>query len=568
MNAFQKLSPGYTPASASNRGDLFILRERILQAMLLFFALLGIPVAIFGSLNGIRHHEFYLPVIYASVYGLLLVILVLRALPYKIRAALLTGLVFFLALSELVESGQTGDMRMFLIAFTSLVAILFGYRAVIGVNLLSLLTIAGTGIYAAATPAPVIPVLAGLRNGTDWVTSATTFFMISTILCGAITVIISGLSSNLARQAELRQSLEYERDALEDRIQERTRNMTRRITQLRAAAELAQAISGLSDPDTLVQQVVNLMKERFDLYYAGVFLLDSSHQYAVLRAGTGEPGKRMLAQSHQLAVSGSSMIGWAITNRKARIALDVGSEAVRFNNPFLPATRSEVALPIIVRETVLGAMSIQSDKPNAFDENDIAILKSVVDGMAIALENDRLYHETRKSLEEVRMLNRGYLQQAWSETIETYGELAYDYENPNIVDEATSKVGAPVDIPLIFRNEVIGTITLEMDHPELTEEEKTFIENVTTQTAIALENARLLHETERRAVQEQKLNELASRFARALSVDEILRAAVQELGRLPSVADVSVQLSPAGNSSRKPSRAPGNGNSNGKVHSK
>ncbi|HET8704927.1 MAG TPA: hypothetical protein VFM46_01390, partial [Pseudomonadales bacterium] len=84
----------------------------------------------------------------------------------------------------------------------------------------------------------------------------------------------------------------------------------------------------------------------------------------------------------------------------------------------------------------------------------------------------------------------------------------------------------------------------EIDHPDLSEEQKAFIDNVTTQTAIALENARLLHETERRAVQEQKLNELASRFSHALNIEEILRAAAQELGQLPAVAEVSVQISP------------------------
>jgi GAF domain-containing protein len=101
-----------------------------------------------------------------------------------------------------------------------------------------------------------------------------------------------------------------------------------------------------------------------------------------------------------------------------------------------------------------------------------------------------------------------------------------------------------VEVPLILREEIIGTLTLEMDRDGLTADEQAFIENVNTQTAIALENARLLHETERRAAQEQRLNELAARFSRAQTIDEILRAAVQELGQLPAVAQVSVQLNP------------------------
>jgi GAF domain-containing protein len=237
------------------------------------------------------------------------------------------------------------------------------------------------------------------------------------------------------------------------------------------------------------------------------------------------------------------MIGWAISNHKARIALDVGSEAVRFNNPNLPLTRSEIAIPIIARENVLGAMTVQSSRPNAFDENDITVLQGIADSLGTALDNDRLFKETRQNLEEIRALNREYLQRAWAETINLHGGLGYTFENPAALNQPTSQV---IEVPVILRDEVIGYLSLETDHDQLTEEEQAFVENITNQTAIALENARLLEETERRAVQEQKINELATRFSRALSIEEILRAAVQELGQLPSVAEVSVRLAPTG----------------------
>src|SRR5690606_26028658 len=166
-------------------------------------------------------------------------------------------------------------------------------------------------------------------------------------------------------------------------------------------------------------------------------------------------------------------------------------------------------LPIIARDEVIGAMTIQSDQPNAFDDEDIAILINIANALAIALENDRLYHETRQSLEEIRMLNREYLQRAWTATLDTYGEQAYDFENPNTADDVPPEKCSTIELPLMLRDEAIGTITLEVDRPALTADEIAFVDNVTTQAAIALENARLLHETERRAVQEQKLNELA-----------------------------------------------------------
>jgi len=544
MNITQKISPFYIPPASAQTGGLMILRERILQSMLLVLCVLGIPIVVEASGENLFEPLASVPTVYlyVGIYLITLAATFARHTAYNLRAGLLTFIVLLLAVTELFESGQLGELRMFLLAYLALTAVLFNTRTLIFAMLISVGIIAGAGIYGVNNPDPPIAILANLKNGTDWITSTLVFVALSAVITGAIAMIINGLNSNLRNQAELAKSLEYERDMLEERIDERTRIMARRMVQLRTSAEISRAISTLSDPEGLFQQVVDLIRERFDLYYVGVFLLDTARQFAVLQAGTGEPGKRMISQGHQLAVGGSSMIGWAIANRKARIALDVGAEAVRFNNPNLPMTRSELALPIIAHDRVLGAMTIQSDMANAFDENDISILQSIADSLAIALENDRLYNETRQRLDEIRTLNREYLQRAWAETLETNGELSYDYQTPNLSEgRNTSK---EIQVPLLLRDEVIGEITLEIDQPSLSEDQKIFVENLTTQTAIALENARLLHETERRAVQEQKLNELAARFSRALNIDEILRAAAQELGQLPAVGEVSVQINP------------------------
>jgi GAF domain-containing protein len=543
MTLWQRLSPNFCPAPIIAQGSLMVLRERLLQGMLIVFSVLGLPVIILAGIQEIRAGDARLAAGYFIIYSAFLAILFLRDLPYTLRGTTLTGAAFVLALAELFESGQMGDVRMFLIAFTALTGVLFGYRNVIVSILVSLALIAGLGLYNTLIPTPFLPVLANLNQGTNWIISSATFLMISTILSGAISMLISGLGSNLNKQSELAQNLERERDALEGRIHERTASMTRRMAQLHAAAEISRAISALSDPETMLQQVIDLVRERFELYYVGVFLLDSSRTLAILQAGTGEAGKRMIAQKHHLTVGGSSMIGWSIANRQPRIALDVGAEAVRFNNPNLPLTRSELALPIIARDFVLGALTVQSEQSNAFDENDIAILESVADSIAIALENDRLYHETRKSLEEIRALNHEYLQRAWAETVETYGELNFAFENQGVHPQA-SESSETIEVPLLLRDEVIGVITLEMNRHNLSEDEQSFVENVSTQTAVALENARLLHESERRAVLEQKLNELTTRFSRAQTIEEILRTAAQELGQLPTVAEVSVQLQP------------------------
>lgn len=175
-----------------------------------------------------------------------------------------------------------------------------------------------------------------------------------------------------------------------------------RAIQLQAAAEVSSAASSLLDLDELLPLAVELIRERFDLYYAGIFLLEGAE--VVLRAGSGQAGRRMIEQNHRLPVGEGSMIGWCVAHNQARIALDVGQDAVRFDNPFLPQTRSEMALPLNSRGRVVGAMTIQSSLSAAFGEADIAVLQIMADQLANAIENARLFAEREDALAEMEIL--------------------------------------------------------------------------------------------------------------------------------------------------------------------
>jgi signal transduction histidine kinase len=180
--------------------------------------------------------------------------------------------------------------------------------------------------------------------------------------------------------------------SLEQRVADRTRN-------LQTAAEVARATTSVLDPNKLLRQTVDLVRERFDLYYVGLFLLDEEQQqFAVLRAGTGEAGQKMLAQGHKLAVGGDSMISQCIA--ETRIVLDVSEEAVCFDNPLLPEKRSELALPLRSRGQVIGAMTVQSAEEAAFDETDVAVMQTMADQLANTIANARLYDRAQREIAE------------------------------------------------------------------------------------------------------------------------------------------------------------------------
>jgi PAS domain S-box-containing protein len=205
---------------------------------------------------------------------------------------------------------------------------------------------------------------------------------------------------------------------------ERERLLTvleRRSTQLETVTEVSRIISGILDSRELAQRIVDLVRERFDLYYVGLFLIDrsgeqvseSGRKWAQLAAGTGQAGRKMRKQGHMLEVGGSSMIGQCIATGDARVALDVGEEAVHFKNPLLPKTRSELALPLISRGQTIGALSIQSFQEAAFTEEDISIFQTMASQLANAIENSRLFQQTQDTLEELEAINRSYVRQSW-----------------------------------------------------------------------------------------------------------------------------------------------------------
>ncbi len=188
-------------------------------------------------------------------------------------------------------------------------------------------------------------------------------------------------------------------DSLETRVEMRT-------AQVQASADVGRAVTSILDPDQLLRQVVQLITERFGFYYAAAFTLDQSEQWAVLREASG-PGNAawLLKQAgHRLEINSNSMVAACIRDRRARIALDTGTEPVRFANPLLPDTHSEVALPLRVGDQILGALDVQSTQVAAFDETSTAVLQNMADQIAVALNNAAQYRQEQSRAQQTTSL--------------------------------------------------------------------------------------------------------------------------------------------------------------------
>jgi signal transduction histidine kinase len=199
----------------------------------------------------------------------------------------------------------------------------------------------------------------------------------------------------------------------------------RRAALLQAAAEVGRSITSILDIDELLDRAVDIICDVYGFYYAGVFLVDEAGEQAVLRSGRGEAGAAMIAEGHSLEVGGQSMIGTAVGESRALIALDVGEEPVHFKNPHLPETRSEMALPLITGGVTIGALTVQSVEEAAFSDDDITSLQAMADQLAVAINNAHLLEELKATHAElVRVKTFEAIAAATTEAIHWIGNKA------------------------------------------------------------------------------------------------------------------------------------------------
>jgi GAF domain-containing protein len=321
--------------------------------------------------------------------------------------------------------------------------------------------------------------------------------------------------------------------------------------------------------EALLPLVTSLVSEKFSFYHVGIFLIDENREYAVLQAANSPGGKRMLERQHKLKIGQVGIVGNVAETGKARIALDVGQDAVYFDNPDLPETRSEAALPLQIGNEIIGVLDVQSTEANAFSEENLKTLSILADQIAIAIHNSRLVTDLQRALLEAQALQRQYLAQSWK-SLATRKYLGYHktigggrpvnqtVQRAEIMQALASgkfvtiypkgskakenEETPALAIPIRLREQVIGVLNIRSQDPNRRwdDDEIALLSSISDRLALALENARLFEETTRRALRERTVSEITTKIRSKTDPESMIQTALAELRQVLGASHVEI----------------------------
>lgn len=186
-------------------------------------------------------------------------------------------------------------------------------------------------------------------------------------------------------------------NSLELRVEERTRAIA-------TSSDVGRRLSTILDRNELVEAVVSQVQKAFDYYHVHIYLMDEQEQNLVMAGGTGEAGEKMLERKHQINI-GQGLVGRAASTNAPVLVADVESDAEWLPNPLLPHTKAETAVPIAIGERVLGVLDVQQDKEFGLSQNDVELLVSITNQVAIALQVAEYLESTQTQAKQEALSN-------------------------------------------------------------------------------------------------------------------------------------------------------------------
>lgn len=285
---------------------------------------------------------------------------------------------------------------------------------------------------------------------------------------------------------------------LEQRVADRTRN-------LELAAEVGRAVSQVRDLDSMLKDACELILKEFDLYYVQVYLTDPSQTKLLLEAGTGEVGAQLLGRGHSLPLNSGSINGRAAVERQSVVISDTAQSPTFRPNQLLPDTRSEMAVPLIVADRVVGVLDMQAGQPGLLTEEVLPAFEALAGQLAVAIQNANLLEETNQARAQVEAQARRLVREGWNEHLDAIHKperigfvFAHNQVTPlEEADKPNPDDEKAISAPISVTGETLGSLTVEIEDETRREQMGELVGIVARQVAQQVENLRLLESAER-----------------------------------------------------------------------
>ena len=540
------------------------LQEELVKNLYRVAIVIGLLAAVLGTVDSLQAGtDTPWPIfLYWGGYLLIVILNFWKKVPYALKVWFFLGLLFIIGTTDFIDEGLNGSSQVILAGTAALAGMLISRRAG---EIVTTLVISTMMVFALLYTQGILVDPNDIRSSLvgDWLAGTGVVLMMSILINNSLTFLVPRLSAVLQHSQNLTSELRENQRSLEIIVQDRTAALEKRNQQLSLTAQVTREIATIQDLDQLLVEAVNSISQNFEFYHTAIFLIDETNRFAVLRAASSEGGKRMLERGHQLRIGEVGIVGFVIDRGIPRISLDVGADAVYFQNPNLPETRSEMALPLRVRGQVIGALDVQSSEPSAFTNEDVTLLQTLADQVAQTIQNTRLLQELQSNLEATQRAFGEISQQAWQKYLGAQGRLHERFDPEGILPPTTewssemtaaATQGEPIlghqaeysslALPVSERGRTIGVLNAYKS-PEAgawTPEEISLMEVISEQLGVALESARSFQDSQLAAVREQLTSEATAKVRETLDIETIIKTATEEIRQALNLPEVTIRL--------------------------
>lgn len=532
-------NPSPQPATSFNYKGW---RETFINTVLRITCVLGVVLIAFSFPTATNADRALFIGIYAALLGL-----TFAPVKYEVRAYALLIMTYAIGVNSILAWGPWLDGSVFFVAFIGLAALLFDQRldlVALGISILTFIVIASLQQFNIhqfrAEGAPNTLWL-------DWGAYTADFSIISLILVIAVNQLKREFSRALQNMQNALDTLANIRSQLENRVHERTEELELRAAQLRSSAAISRTIAEMQNISELMETATRLASERFGYYHVGLYLLDERKKNAFLQAASSAGGQQLIGQGFHIEPDRLDPIHRVVEGNRPYIASD--DDPVNFvRDVNFPFTRSRMILPLTVRGNVIGILDIHADQPRVFTMQDAETLQTLADLVAISIDNVRLIDETKNLVRQLEAYTSAQTRESWTKFTSRH-KPAYQYTPAGVrplfaTFRKEKGEGEGLSVPLTLHGQSIGVITLKRKGAAMgwSERERVLVEKVATQVALALENSRLVDETQKRALRDQVIANVSARVRETLNIESVLQTAATELRKAFDLKEAEISV--------------------------